>query len=168
MELVQRINHKTSSASCKGCNAMGLYILAWCLYILIFIPTLFWSTQMFKNGSPGSSSDSTNLVQKYRDFSILEHYEASGDWLPTILYSTVCPLGNVSFYILVLLMLLYLILISVQRFLKKSQFHVITYTFAGIFGFIFLLFLIMNWPLFIRSLPAIAAAAGILTIGIYV
>ena len=159
------------ATSCKSCNGMsiGLYILAWSLYILIFIPVLFWSTQVFL---PDSSSNSPNLVQKYRDFSILEHFEVHhGDphrsYAPTILYSSVCPLGKASFYILVFLMLLYLMLISAKQFLKNSQPRVATYTFAGIFGFIFLLFLI-NWPLFVRSIPAMVAVAGILTIGICV
>ena len=169
-------------SSCKNCksNSIGLYIFAWALYLLIFIPTLFWSTQIFQNETLGSSDSLIVQVQKYQEISLLKHYEVHNSsessssplrkWLSTILYSSVCPLGKVSFYILVFLMLLYLIVISMKcRIFTDSEgfpIKIITCTFAGIFGLIFLLFLFMNWPLFVRSIPAIVAVAGILTIGI--
>lgn len=152
---------------CKNCqsNSVWFYILAWTLYILIFIPALFWSTQQHYYSNNQRNFHSDIQVEKYQKFSLLKHYEVQpvtrDDWLSTILYSSVCPLGKVSFYILVFLMLIYLLLISI----KRNDTKIITWIFGGIFALVFLLYLFMNWPLFIRSIPAIIVLGGILTIG---
>lgn len=156
------------SSQCRNCNKrIGLFILAWVLYVCIFIPTLVWSTQLLSQNTPYGKQ--VNVQQKYGDISMLTHYETfvtSGNdcctqMFDVILYSTVCPLGKFAFYILTFLMLFYLMTISIITSLSIRK--CVTYGFAGVFTLIFLLFLV-NCPLFVRSIPAMIATGGIIAI----
>lgn len=148
-------------------------LIQWILFILVFIPSYTWSTHIWTNfkantcGIPCNESFSNNDKQFLYKFNnpILQHIEYKVNkvgWMKMLYQSSVCKLGMYSYYGLLSFLFIYLLLFSLidkKEWEKKSKtIRIICLT---IWSIICIIILIMNFPLFFRSIPA-------LTIGYYI
>jgi hypothetical protein len=131
-----------------------MIVLPWLLYLFVIIPVLFFSTQIWRSPEDARAASLTKF-----NHSLLRHGEQTRDTASWVLRSGVCPLGRAWFYVYITVLLIFLL---VYTFMPEAKFN----QQVGYWQIVLLLFIIgtalgmlLNVPLLIRSIPALAASA---------
>ena len=144
--------------------------ISWILFILVVIPILLWSTQIWVNPNPfkkktcNGPRDPAYGVQtgmlKSRPHLLYHYQEDIGksitrkngifEW---IFNAGVCPLGRLSFYLTIIAVTIFLCVATFEKpdkWIKQQKIWKIVL--LSLIGFYGLMMLGMNPPLFIRSI----------------
>lgn len=138
-------------------------LLSWILYIFVVIPVLVFSTQVWQDPTfhRGNSTNPgfANFNDTTNSQSFLRHAESRTNY---VLESGVCPLGRAWFYVFVLVLFVFLVVATCMPARQFTKQAVYWQTVLMLFVVGTALGMVINLPLLIRSIPALAAAAVII------
>jgi hypothetical protein len=150
-------------------SKIGLYIL--------FVVLYFWSSHIYYDWDPTNSKsagpprqieerspENEKVLQKFdfQESKILRHYESNNTDYDYIMNSSVCPLGKLAFWLWTIILLL---LILSGLIYGNSLNYFLEYfkkTLLFFWALTVVLMLVLNVPLFIRSIPAFIVLLGLL------